>query len=126
MPNPPIDEVFEDCFKYMNAGARELGKKVDTKGHALLKGRYYKSFRVQLDASSTAWDDAKDNVRHAARHIGKLAAVLADFEKSDDVEEHHAEAAGRIMESQCAMMFGKLGRWCEPAAAPEPAVSDRA
>ena len=114
MANPPIDDVFNDCFTHMDAGANLLGKRVDKKGHLILKARYFRSFLVQLDSSDDAWEKSKDAVRHTATHIGLVAASLAAFDKKTTVEWPHAEKAGQIMEVECKLRFPERGQWCEP------------
>ena len=120
MANPPIDDVFKQCFDAMDKGADLLGKKVKDKGHGILKARYFKSFLAQLESSETAWKDSEEMVIHAATHIGQLAAALAGFDKKSEVDWMHAEKAGQIMEGECRIKFGIRGQWCEPAKSPQP------
>lgn len=119
MANPHIDDVFKECFKAMNDGAKALKMDVNAKGHEILKTRYYDSFDYQLKQSEKAWEKSQKKVLHAATHIGKLAAALAGFEEAAEVGEKHAEAAGMIMEEQCKTMTLVLGQWCEPFRQPQ-------
>ena len=114
MANPPIDDVFKECFKAMDKGAK---MKVNPKAHEALKTRYYASFDNQLKKSAKAWEKSREKVLHAAKHIGKLAGALASFEKLKEVGTKHAETAGEIMEQQCKPAF--KGQWCEPFRQPQ-------
>ena len=52
MANPPIDDVFKECFAAMNDGAGFFKKTVSEEAFGVLKARYFKNFLMQLNGGA--------------------------------------------------------------------------
>ena len=108
-PNPTFEYVSARIAEHIKKGSNQP---VAANAAEQVPTMFEKSIRFRLEHVPESWASEGDNVLHASKQLGALAAIITNLHHEKTVQLFAIQAAAKIVQEHCQITY-RSGHWCE-------------